>query len=248
MTLFSRIIIVFLLLMPTTSTGEDLLFATLSWPPYVYDQPEDGGYATEVLKAAFSASKYDIKLAFFPWARVVQTAGKNSYAGYFPEYYSKRIEKQFYFSDPFPAGPLVFFKRKHDSISYANLEDLRSYTIGVVRGYINSEAFDTASFLTKFESNNDLQNFRMLFAGRIDLVVADRYVGYYLVKRYLTEKMEELEILDPPLEQKSLYLCVSRNHPDALGILHAFNSGLAEITESGLLDTLYRQSLLTDLK
>lgn len=56
--------------------------------------------------------------------------------GYLPEYYADGIKAYAVFSDPFPGGPLGFFKRKGDDITYNTLEDLKGLKIGTVKGYV----------------------------------------------------------------------------------------------------------------
>ncbi len=232
--------LIFLLSIPAYSIGAELRFATLEWEPYIYNH-SDQGYAAQVIKMAFANSDYEVDYTFFPWARAIHMAKKNNFAGYFPEYYSKEKTKDFYFSEPFPAAPLVFLKRKTDHIEYSSLQDLKPYSIAVVRGYVNTEEFDEATFLIKEETTSDLQNLKKLIGGRINLVVIDKYVGYYLLKKYLPESLNLIDTVEPPLENKELYLCVSKQHAEALQIVEAFNNGIHTMRKDGSLDRLVQQ-------
>ena len=236
-------LLIFLFLTPIQLFGAELKLATLEWEPYIYSH-SDQGYVAQLVKMAFANSDYEVKLSFFPWARAVYVARNGTFAGYFPEYYSKKRAEEFHFSESFSAAPLVLFKRKKDVIEYSNLRDLEPYTIAVVRGYVNTEEFDKATYLRKEKTQSDLQSFKMLMGGRVNLVVADKYVGYYLIKSYLPESLEFIDVIEPLLETKKLYLCVSKQHPDAVKILQTFNNGLRNMRDNGFLENLKQRFFL----
>ncbi|WP_163337459.1 ABC transporter substrate-binding protein [Desulfopila sp. IMCC35008] len=245
--LFSGIVVFIacVLFLPPSSIGQTpLKLTTLEWEPYIGAQLRGQGYVAQLVKLAFATSEYDVKLSFFPWARTIQMARENEYAGYLPEYYSEEVAKDFIFSDPFPGGELSFFKRKDDTINYSSLQDLTPYIIGVVRGYVNTPEFDEATYLTKEEASDDLQNLRKLLGNRVDLIVADRYVVFHLMRTYLSDRTGEVDYIDPPLAQKQLYLCISKNHPNAQAILASFNAGLKIIRQDGSLLRLIEKSFL----
>lgn len=241
-------ILLLLILLTTVSPvhGERLQLSTLNWEPYIGDKLTEQGYVARLVREAFSESGYTPQFSFFPWARVVYMANRAEYAGFFPEYYSETRAEKFLFSDPFPAGPLVFFKKKGFAIQYDSLEDLKPYKIGVVRGYVNSEEFDKSDHLEKIEGVNDLTNFRKLLSGWLDLVVADQYVGQYILKTYLTDRKDEVEVLYPVLEEKQLYLCLSKDYPNAAEIMDRFNQGLKRMQDSGRLRRVTEGVLLEE--
>lgn len=183
-------------------------------------------------------SGYPVQFKFMPWARAVEKAREGVYDGYLPEYYSESLQKDFFVSDPFPGGPLGIFKRKADQISFRTLSDLKPYTIGVVRGYINTREFDEAAYLHKVVANNDIANFRMLVGKRIDLVVADKFVGTYLLRRDMPDREGDVEFMGPILEEKNLYLCISKKTINAESKIKAFNEGLKVIKENGKLASI----------
>lgn len=228
----------------TALQAKEVSIATLNWEPYIGESLPNKGYVAEVIKAAFAVNGHEVDLEILPWARVIKMAENQAVNAYGPEYYSEDLKENYYLSNPFPGGPLVFFKRKDSNISYKTLNDLSSYKIGVVRGYVNTTTFDNASFLQKEESVNDITNFKKLIAGRIDLVVADKYVGLYLIKQKLPESILKIELLSPPLEEKKLYLCFPKEIPQSKQLRDDFNEGLSLIRINGKLNEFY--SILTN--
>jgi polar amino acid transport system substrate-binding protein len=212
--------------------------ATLDWPPYIGEELPEKGYVAQIAVKAFERAGYSVKIDFLPWNRAVDDTWHGSYDAYFPEYYSEEVQRRFFYSEPFPGGPVGFFKLKTTRLQFESLEDLKPYTIGVVRGYINSAEFDAANFLHKDVADNDLSNLKKLLLGRIDLAVIDKYVGFYLIKQNFPDKVGELEFLDPPLNVQDLYLCFPKNSDKSAELLKAFNAGLNKLREDHGLDRI----------
>lgn len=222
-----------LLVSPDALSRQPVVLATLEWEPYVGQSLPGQGSSAGIVREAFRRSGYTLELRFLPWARVVETARRGEVHGYFPEYRDEALQADFVFSDPMPGGPLGFFARKDSGIVFRTLEDLKPHLIGVVRGYVNTREFDQAAFLRKDEATDDLTNLRKLVAGRNQLMVADKYVGLHLAARHLPGQAGEIEFLDPPLEEKELFVCFPRSRPDHRELVEALNRGLRSMREDG---------------
>ena len=151
---------------------------------------------------------------------------------------SKERERIFIVSDAYPGGPLGFFRLKKTPITYSRLTDLKPYRIGVVRGYVNTEAFDAATYLDKEAATNDLTNFRKLLYGRLDLVVADKFIGWYLIHAHFAADAGRFAFVTPPLAEKSLHICFGRGVARVVTKAAAFNAGLKAIKADGTLNAI----------
>ena len=212
---------------PLYAEKKIIKLATLDWEPYIGQKLANNGYVAGIAREAFLREGYELQLDFLPWARVVQETKSGKYDGYFPEYYSKEVEKDFIFSAKFKGGPLGFFKKP--------------YTIGVVREYVNTEEFDKADYLKKEEVVDDLTNIKKLLAGRIDLFVADKFVGLYLLRTFLPEKAGEMDFISPSLEEKDLYLCFPKQITRSEMLVKVFNSGLEKIIKDGTVNKILKK-------
>ncbi len=213
--------------------GEKVRMATLDWEPYIGQSLRNQGFVAEIIRAAFFQAGIEVELDFLPWARAVKMAADGRYDGYGPEYMAEEVKRHSLFSDPFPGGPLGLFRKKGRNITYKTLDDLKPYRIGVVRGYVNTREFDAADFLTKEEAPDDLTNLKKLVKNRLDLVVADKYVGLYLAQRHLGQDAGMVEFVEPALEMKELYWCFSLKAPGHETRVRQFNEGLKKITADG---------------
>lgn len=223
-------------------SAEKVVLTTLDWEPYIGQSLNSNGFVAEIAREALKREGYDLELQFYPWARTKDKAVKGEVDGYFPEYYAKDIESHSYFSEPFMSGPVGFFKLKGSKISFdGNLQTLKPYKIGVVRDYVNEEKFDAADFLTKEAVRDDLTNIKKLLAKRIDLFVADKFVGMYLLNKELPDKKDMLEFITPPLIDHNLYICFSKKGKQPQKLLKAFNSGLEKIKADGTYDKILKK-------
>ncbi len=223
------------------SAADKLVLATLDWEPYIGPHLEKDGYVAVIVKEAFKRGGYEIQYDYMQWSRVVGLAKAGKVDGYFPEYYSDELKEKFLISSPFPGGPLGFFKRSDDDISYQSLKDLVGHKIGVVKGYVNTVEFDKADFLKKDESTSDLINLKKLLAKRIRLMVADKFVGLNLVKQNMPDQKDDIVFMDPPLEIKDLHVCIPKSRPNSDKIHAAFEKGLAEITQDGTIQKILKE-------
>jgi len=210
---------------------------TTAWEPYIGPDLPGQGYVAEVARQAFAQSGHSLRLVFLPWARAVHMARQGKVDGYLPEYESKELRAEFLFSEPFPGGPVGFFKRRDRAVvASRGLNSLKPLRIGVVRGYVNTPEFDARTDLHKQYANDDATNLRMLLAGRIDLMLADRHVGYALARKHSAEA--DIEFLLPPLEEKNLHVCFPAQLPSSAEMVKAFNLGLSKLRSDGSLTRL----------
>ncbi len=212
---------------------------TLNWPPYVGQEFPDKGGIYLLVKKVFEKMGYLVRIEFKPWNRIIAIARKGKVDAFFPVYYSKERRKYFYMSNPMFGGPIVFLTRREYPLIYWNIQALKPYRIGLVKGYVNTEDIDHANFLKKDFAPNDLINIKKLIKGRVDLIVIDKYVAYYLTKKYLANHISKLKILSPSIEYKNFYVCFPKKRKNSKKLLKDFNTGLSELKKDGTIDMIY---------
>ncbi|MBI3897733.1 MAG: transporter substrate-binding domain-containing protein [Gammaproteobacteria bacterium] len=223
-----------LLWLTTTAAAQTVRLVTLEWPPYVGKTlPHEGGSAA-VVRAAFKEVGVDVSIEFMPWTRALKTGsyGKG-YAGYFPAYRGDERSKVSLISEPIGSSPLGMARRADRSITWRNLDELGSFRLGVVSGYINTAEFDrrvSEGLLQTDIAPSDESNLKKLIVGRIDLAVIDRNVFDYLLRTQptLTTHREELLFDGPLLEDKPLFVYFQRN-ADGERLRQLFHQGLTRI-------------------
>ena len=229
------LILATLLSVSVSAADKVVELTSLDWPPYSGKSLKEQGASVAVAKAAFKAMGYELKVSFYPWNRAVALAKdtSSSVAGYFPEYYSDDIAKEFTFSEPMGTGPLGFAERKDKAVSWSTLDDLKAYSIGVVQGYVNTAEFDAMVASKAIKSSttiSDVNNLKKLVAGRIDLAVVDKNVMNFLLKtdKQLSGSAGKLQFNSTLLEDKKLYICF-KNTAEGKKLADIYNQGLKKI-------------------
>jgi polar amino acid transport system substrate-binding protein len=220
--------------------GEKVVLATLDWEPYVGQNMKNNGYVAQVVKEAFKRGGLDVEFKFYQWSRVVGLTKAGKVDGYFPEYYAEGVKEYAAFSASLPGGPLGFFKRTDQEISFNTLKDLEGYKIGVVKDYVNTKEFDEAPFLTRDPAKDDLTNLKKLAAGRLDLMVADKFVGKYLLNTNMPDKASAIEFMAKPLAEPELFVCISNKAKAQANLIKAFNKGIEQMKADGSLDQILK--------
>lgn len=240
------------MVLPIRADEKKAIYLTsLEWPPYVSEQLPDQGATALVARRAFAAMGYEVRISYFPWARtIMMTKETQKYIGYFPEYYSTAIEKEFIFSEPIGESPLGFAERTDQPISWKTLDDLKNILIGTVRGYVNTEEFDHKAAngeLTVDPVTNDLINLRKVAIGRVALAVIDQHVMTYLLKTNaeLSAYTNRLQFNARLLGQKKLYICFRRD-PEGERIAAIFNEGVKKIDAAALIKEYFQKIMFEE--
>jgi len=239
----SIITIIFLAVFQSAAFSSDrvIKLATLNWAPYVEESLENYGFTSEIVSEVFKKAGYQVKIDFMPWVRVLTEVKAGEYDAMYPAYYSEERSRIYALSQPISKGLLVLCKRSDEKIKYKTLLDLKPYKIGVVRGYVNTPEFDSAAYLNKKTVNNDKQNLLKLLSGRIDLAVIDKYTANQIIKTCIPHAAGKLNFLEPPLDNKSLYIGFSKAIKDYPMLLKDFNQALGEMIKEGEIDNIVKK-------
>jgi polar amino acid transport system substrate-binding protein len=220
------------------AAAQGLRLVTGNYPPYEYE--EDGqpkGMVVEIVQEAFRRAGHAVSIEVMPWARALQEAQSGRADGIFAAVKTPERERQLAYTRE-PLVPLVvsLFVRKDSGIRYdGRLQPLAHYRFGVVNRFSNGPRFDgamAAGVLPLVEAANGTEsNIRKLMAGRIDVMVNNRYGAHYFLRRLgLDDQVAELQ---PPLDASPSYLAFSRARDDLAALREAFDRALAAMKADG---------------
>jgi polar amino acid transport system substrate-binding protein len=221
--------------------AEPVQLVSTEYPPYMGAALPNGGITLDIVTRAFRRAGYEPTVTFRPWARALDEAKDGQYDGVVFVWRSPDREKWLAFSDALPTNQIGFYKLKSERIPFRTLTDLRPYLIGVGRGYVNPPAFEAAGLNTE-NGLDDGENLRKLAAHRLDMVLIDRGVAAYLLRGSLARFADDLEWVDPPIEEQVQYLGMPLDRPGYQAKLAAFNRALASLYADGTV-----KSLVTEL-
>lgn len=213
-----------------------LLFASVNWEPYAGENMPQQGVAAAIIREACRRGGLEAEFRFLPWPRAQEEVRQGKYDALFNAYYSADRDRDFGLSRSYMSGPLALCVRSGSGVVWnGTAESLGRYTIGVVRGYVNTPLIDNASFLVRDEAVSDLFNLRKLLAGRVDAIVIDKYVAIHLLKTNPTIAADvgDIEFLEPLLRDRKLYVMFSRNRKGWKEHLALFDKGLEAMKRDG---------------
>jgi polar amino acid transport system substrate-binding protein len=220
---------------------EIITVATLEYAPWTGKNLKFNGFVNHVITEAFRRKGYSVKFTYLPWKRAVIETKNGNYAALSYVYWSKDREKEFYLSDPISVEKIVFFHLQSNPIKDWNtLDDLKDYKFGATRGYTYTKEFWQAvesKRLKVYVTDSDVQNFKKLFAGRIDIFPSGLVNGYSILqKEFGAGKSHLLSYHSKPLSETTGHLAFTRSSKNSENLRQVFNQGLAELKEEGLYD------------
>jgi len=220
-------------------------------PPYQGQYLPGYGPVAEIVSQAFIQAGYRLEFRFMTRKNLLDAVRNGSVDAGFSMEYSPEKEKDYLYSEPLAiSSPIVFCKRKDNTIIYSILDDLKPYCIGIVRGYSYDQAFMTLKGLQLIEADQAERNIENVLSGNIDLAVIDKLHGEFLLDRMPENQKKKLELmkLDPKQKEvrKNLRLILPRENPKSERIRKEFNETLKQLIRSGTVGRILKQHGVPD--
>jgi polar amino acid transport system substrate-binding protein len=236
------------LIVDRASAAEITTIATLEYAPWTGKNLKSNGFVNHVITAAFQRKGYSVKFTYLPFKRGVIETKNGQYSALSYVYFSKDREKEFFLSDPISEEKIVLFHLKSNPIGdWKTLDDLKNYKFGATRGYTYTKEFWKAAESKRLKvdlTDNDTQNFKKLFAGRIDIFPSGLVNGYRILQKgFDPGKYQLLTYHLKPFSNTTGHLAFTRSRQDSGDLVQVFNHGLAKLKENGLYDQ-FRADLL----
>ena len=187
--------------------------AVSEWPPFTGEHLPGNGIGADTLRQMLGRAGYQLELVWLPWTRAVRDgSGMDSKLdGYFPEYTTADTRRRCQLSAPIGMSVLGLAHQAAQPVNWTHMADLARYRVGVVNGYVNTDAFDaavSAGILRVDGASSDESNLRKLLRERIDVAVIDREVmGYLLAEPALRNQAGQLAFHSHWLGELPLRVC-----------------------------------------
>ncbi len=229
-------------MLSTASFTEAEIFQVVGseFPPLMYeDNGNPAGPSVELLQMMIKEMKgVEVKIGFYPVNRMLLMVSENKNTFTLSITRNQERESLFKWVSPIcPRTSALFKLRNRSEIHVAKLEDVRSYKIGVGRGYAAVDDLLKAGIPRENieEVTNDLLNIKKLFAGRIDFVANNGLVFAYLLKQegHQMDEIEQAIILNA---QYHYYYAFNKETDDL--IIRQFQESLDHLRQNGEYDKL----------
>ena len=197
--------------------SQSIELVTDKWPPFQYAESNGSlsGFSIEVVSNVLDMMDLEYSISLVPYTRLHhQLKTGISDGGFLVTETDERKSYLRYSKEPVYILRHVYFVRKNEKIKILkkSYKDLIGYRVGLTRDYQYPDDF--LEFLEqkkiKYEYVvNDEQNFRKLFSGRLDIVVADIKNGLSIIEQNRFGD-EIIPIEDHVLAEYDLFMVWSR--------------------------------------
>lgn len=214
----------------TTST---LTLVVDNYPPYIDELAPEQGVLSQLVKQAFATAKIPVTISFQPWPKVPSEAAQAEHAS-FLWFKTPELEQDWLFSDPIVELRQMLVATNDFQAEIHRFDQLRSYRLGVTKGYFYGPAFAAArSDFRLTEAISDYASLQNLLAKRVDVVLMDPIVAQ-LMWQQLPVKNTKLRFLPKPLlTAQPAYLVCSRNFLPCHAVIQRFNQALLQLQQTG---------------
>lgn len=181
------------------------------WYPYTYQYK---GYAygleIEIFKAVMKSMDLDYEFRAHPWARCLHSLKTGEADVLISLLKTREREKYTYYPKNYISiSRTVFFTTTHNKLKFnGSYEELKGYSIGVVRGFSYGDAFDSAKYLKKDPANNTELLIKKLLIGRNHLAAENQIVVSALAHNMGVD--DKIRFLGTPIHTKRLYVGFSK--------------------------------------
>lgn len=209
-------------------------------PKHFADNGRPAGYGVDLGLAILKQAGIEAEAYCVPWARAIQevAAGKGIMAPVFSK--TPEREQQMLFSQKVMDDPVVLVQAAARPFAFRHPSDLAGRRVGTTRASRFTDAFNAAmSSMLINEDGGPQQRLQMLVAGRLDAAVI---AGGVHAVRYNARQagipIEQLRIVSLPIMLDPNFFAVSRQFPDAGGLVTRLNATIARMRQDRSLNRL----------
>ena len=203
------------------------------WPPFIGAKLPGFGAISRIVISSFEAQGYQVSIGFFPWKRSFELTRMGDWDATAVWIRNPERARAFVYSDAVMVATQVLFYRKDNPFDWKSLEDLERYIIGGSTGYYHGEIIDQGEKTGVFTLEripDEAANFKKLLIGRVDLVVTNKDVGYYLMNQMFdAEQLSKITHHRKPLETATYHLIIGKKNVRSQELVTTFNLGLAQV-------------------
>lgn len=226
--------------------NDSLTVLTEEWLPYNYMEDEQIiGISTDLVVKALKMANFNYKISLKPWKRVYNETLKNKNTLLFTTSRTKQRENLFKWVGPLYPRRIVLYRLKSNkNIIVNNINDLKKYTIGVVRGasveeYLISKGFKDQIHYDKATIGK--QSILKLFLNRVDLIPGSEISMPFRMQK-TPYKFSELEMAFVLINQGGYYIAVNKNTSDK--IVKKIQIALDSLIKEGMREKIIKKYLV----
>lgn len=195
-----------LMTVASVASAERLRLVTEEWPSLI-DDTDDGpvGILWDMSRDVLTNLGYEVTLEFVPWKRAQRLVLEGKRDGIIGIGINGKRERRYRFpEESLLLSETAVVSRKSHYVVYTGPESLAGLQVGISQGYSYSSDIRSATDFKRVAMPSIDSGLRMLVLGRIDAMLANRYVVMAEAERLgLTD---EIVVSDSPVSGGPVYL------------------------------------------
>ena len=214
--------------------AEAVKLAIGDWEPYTSATNPKGKLLEKVVTEAFKLEGVEVKYEYFPWKRSIINAETGESDGTFP--WNKTTEREGLFhihKTSLLKDDSVYFHLKSTPFDWKSMNDIKKYKVGVTIGYKDEKIYKDKGINADPVPSEEM-NFKKMLAGRIDVYMTSKVVGYSTIHKLFTPEEAKLFTNHPtPVEQGEFYILFSKKTTNGKALADKFDEGMKKLKDSG---------------
>lgn len=224
------------------TTAETYQVVTEEWAPYNYsEQGQIRGMATDIVRAIMKLAGDDFEILILPSMRtthVLQTRPKTIMYSLF---LTPEREPLYKWVGPIVEESIHPYQLRSATFRVKTLDELhRAKRITTRVDGLIPKVLLAAGFTNLDRSaNTSNQLYRMLLAGRTEIIVGDTDAGVHYYSQQLGIPADALQQIPVEIYKSSLYIAFSRDCDDAL--IERWSNALAQLRRTGVMQRIQQR-------
>lgn len=229
------LLVIFALSLSLSAFSQEAFTISTSYQNLLSNDRKDG-LLDRVITEAFRRIGIEVEIVYTPTARSLADVNAGLYDAELNRIAG--MEAQYPDLRRVPESNMVmdFVAFSNRDIPMDGWESLRNLDIGIVKGWKILET-NTVGFPGVVKVPTEIELFRMLGKGRLDVALYDRLTGYAVLGDL---GLQDIAHLEPPLASLEMYLYVHRKHE---AILPAIAGSLRTMKADGTYDRIVSEVL-----
>lgn len=202
------------------------------WPPFT-NKLAKRAVAFDIVNTALQNVYVSTNFEITDFQDVIQSIQDRKYDGSAALWKTPEREEFLLFSDAYLQNQLILVGKKGTDVSFTDLKDLTTASVGLVEGYAYGEEITNHNKVKWIYGINDEKNFEMLLDGELDYILVDALLIQYLLQNQEEEVKEYLAIGSTPLSIHTLHFAVHKELEGAEILINYFNREVQKMLQDG---------------
>lgn len=208
---------------------------------FPFNYTENGkvkGFSVDFLEYIEANSKYDFEFIILPWSRSLHLVTQGEVDVILALFKTPEREKVFHFIEPSYGNEAnQLFSLIDNNIEFTGqLQQLKPFSIGMVRDYSYGKTFDQADYLKKLPALSEAVLLKLLLGKRTDLVISNPLIFKQLMQEQGVSS--KIKAIKPYVDISPIYMAITRNRKDAVEIKRAIGKLTQQFKKSASYQTL----------